>query len=194
MTTNKSPEMRLLSPKDERLYLTAQEQKLFLAATEEEQPENKLFCHTLYYTGCRPSEALELSPERISMDKNEIVFRNLKKRKKDNTGRKKFPEFRTVPVPLSLVDGFDYAFDIRKNQEQKCVFWTMSRPTAYRLVKRVMERAGIRGKQATAKGIRHSFGITLLSGSNPMPTNRLTYLMGHSGTAMTTFYLRDIGK
>jgi integrase len=198
MTTDKSQEMRLFSPEGERLYLTAQERKLFLAAAEEEDRENKLFCHTLFYTGCRPSEALELSPGRISMDENEIVFRSLKKRKKDSRGRTKLPEFRAVPVPKSLVDGFDYVFDIRRKHRKskglKDLFWTMSRPTAYRLVKRVMNRAGIKGKQATGKGVRHSFGITLLSGSKPLPIHILARLMGHTSTKTTEIYLQAIGE
>ncbi len=194
----KSPEMRLFSPEGERLYLTAQERKLFLAAIEEEDRENRIFCQTLYYTGCRPSEALELFPGRISIDENEIVFRSLKKRKTDSRGRKKMPEYRAVPVPKILIDSFDYVFDIRrkhrKNKELKDFFWTMSRPTAYRLVKRVMNRANIKGKQATGKGIRHAFGIALLSGSKPLPIHILAQLMGHSSTKTTEIYLQVIGE
>ena len=194
----KSPEMRLFSPEGERLYLTAQERKLFLAAIEEEDRENRIFCQTLYYTGCRPSEALELFPGRISIDENEIVFRSLKKRKTDSRGRKKMPEYRAVPVPKILIDSFDYVFDIRrkhrKNKELKDFFWTMSRPTAYRLVKRVMNRANIKGEQATGKGIRHAFGIALLSGSKPLPIHILAQLMGHSSTKTTEIYLQVIGE
>ena len=51
MITEKSPEMRLFSPEGERLYLTAQERKHFIAATEDEDRENQLFCQTLFYTG-----------------------------------------------------------------------------------------------------------------------------------------------
>lgn len=198
MITKKSPEMRLFSPEGERLYLTAQERKQFLVATEEEDRENKLFCQTLYYTGCRPSEALELSPGRILMDEKEIIFRSLKKRKQDSRGREKLPEFRAVPVPKPLIDGFDYVFDIRrkkrKGKELKDLLWPMSRPTAYRLVKRVMNRANIKGKQATGKGIRHAFGIALLSGSKPLPIHILAQLMGHSSTKTTEIYLQAIGE
>ncbi len=198
MITDKSPEMRIFSPEGERLYLTAQERKLFLAAAEEEDRENNLFCQTLYYTGCRPSEALELSAQRILIDEKEIVFRSLKKRKKDNRGRAKLPEFRAVPVPKHLIDSFNYAFDTRKKYRKKTglkdVFWTMSRSTAYRLVKRVMNRAKIEGKQATGKGIRHAFGINLLSGSKPLPIHILAQLMGHSSTKTTEIYLQAIGE
>ncbi len=200
MIIEKSPEMRLFSPDGERLYLTAQERKLFLAATEEEERENRIFCQILHYTGCRPSEALELSPGRISIDENAIVFRTLKKRKKDNRGRVKLPDFRAVPVPKNLVDNLDYVFDIRKihrkdskGKELNTPFWIMSRPTAYRLVKRVMDRANIKGKQATGKGLRHAFGLTMLSGSKPLPIHILAQLMGHSSTKTTEIYLQAVG-
>lgn len=198
MSIDKSPEMRLFSAEGERLYLTAQERKHFLAATEQEDRENSLFCQTLYYTGCRPSEALELSPGRILVDEKEIIFRSLKKRKKDSRGRKKLPEFRAVPVPKPFIDSFNYVFDIRrkhrKNEGLKDLFWTMSRATAYRLVKRVMSRANIKGKQATGKGIRHGFAIGLLSGSKPLPIHILAQLMGHSSTKTTEIYLQAIGE
>lgn len=76
----------------------------------------------------------------------------------------KLPGFRAVPVPKNLVDNLDYVFDIRKihrkGKRLDTPFWIMSRPTAYRLVKRVMDRANIKGKQATGKGLRHAFGLT----------------------------------
>jgi integrase/recombinase XerD len=86
MIIEKSPEMRLFcnqlfSPEGERLYLSAQERKRFLTALNEEERENRIFCEVLHYTGCRPSEALELTPDRILIDSKDIVFRSLKKRK-----------------------------------------------------------------------------------------------------------------
>jgi integrase len=157
--TEYSPEMRLFSPKGERLYLTAQERKLFLDAADQEERQDRMFCRLLHYTGCRPSEALELSPGRILMNDSAIVFRSLKKRKQDSRGRTKHPQYRTVPVPTMMVEHLDLVFGIKKLQKRgrglDKPIWTMSRPTAYRLVKRVMNRAGIKGKQATGKGLRH---------------------------------------
>jgi integrase len=114
MITEKSPEMRLFSPDGERLYLTTQERKRFLDALNEETREDRMFCQVLHYTGCRPSEALELTPSRILIDTKDIVFRSLKKRKIDGKGRVKQPEYRTVPVPANLIDIFDLVFDIRR--------------------------------------------------------------------------------
>jgi len=58
----------------------------------------------------------------------------------------------------------------------------MSRAISWRMVKRVIERAGVKGKQATTKGLRHGFGIAMLAGDRPMPLNILRDLMGHTET------------
>lgn len=109
----------------------------------------------------------------------------------------KKPEFRTVPVPKILIESLDYVFDIkktyRKNRNLTTPFWSMSRTTAYRVVKRVMDRAKIQGKQATGKGLRHSFGIAMLSGPRPLPLHILAQLMGHISTKTTEIYTQAIG-
>jgi integrase len=58
----------------------------------------------------------------------------------------------------------------------------------------VAVRATNTREQATGKGIRHSFGITLLSGSKPLPIHILAQLMGHSSTKTTEIYLQAIGE
>jgi integrase len=122
----------------------------------------------------------------------------LKKRKIDGKGRIKQPEYRTVPVPANLIDIFDLVFDIRRlyRRQEGLIkpFWTMIRPTAYRLVKRVMDRAKIKGRQATGKGLRHGFGIALLSGPKPLPVHILAQLMGHSSSKTTEIYLQVVSE
>ncbi|NDY73069.1 site-specific integrase [Desulfobacter hydrogenophilus] len=193
-----APEMRLLSPTGERLYLTAEEREKYLNAAIEEDPIERMYCQILYYTGCRPSEALELTPGRILIEEQSIVFRCLKKRKTDSKGRVKQPEYRTVPVPKILIEHLDLVFDIRQKQKkQKSLntrLFNLSRPTAYRLVKRVMDRASIKGKQATGKGLRHSFGVNMVSGPKPLQIHVLAQIMGHSSTKTTEVYLRFVGE
>ena len=192
-----SPEMRLYSPEGERLYLNAKERSLFLSAANEEDRSERLFCQLLHYTGCRPSEALELTIGRVAVDEQSIVFRCLKKRKKDGQGRIKQAEYRSVPVPQILIENLDLVFDVRnkqrKQQKLKEILFPWSRPTAYRLVKRVMDKANIRGKQATGKGLRHGFGIAMVSGPKPLPIHLLAEIMGHSSTKTTEIYLRFVG-
>jgi integrase/recombinase XerD len=79
----------------------------------------------------------------------------------------KLPQYRAVPVSLRLIEHLDLVFGLRLFHKQndslaaQMPFWSMSRTTAYRLIKRVMARANIKGKQATAKGLRHSKCILL---------------------------------
>jgi len=193
-----SPEMRLFSPGGERLYLNADERQRFLAALDEEDPIDRMFCQLLHYTGCRPTEARELALKGVLINEQCIVFRSLKKRKTDSKGKIKLPQFRTVPVPSILIEHLDLVFDIRAQQKKgkglDTPLWSMSRPTAYRLVKRVMDRAGIKGKQATGKGLRHGFGVAMVSGKKPLALHVLAQIMGHSDTQTTEIYLQVVGE
>lgn len=192
-----APEMRIYSPAGERLYLNQEERKAFLQAATQEAPAERMFCQVLHNTGCRPSEALELTDERILLDEGGITFRTLKKRKHDGRGRLKQPQYRTVPVSNRLLENLDLVFNLRTRVKTPGVvsepLWPMSRPTAYRLVKRVMDRAGITGKQATGKGLRHGFGVAMVTATQPVPIHVLAKAMGHSSTKTTEVYLQVIG-
>ncbi len=48
--------------------------------------------------------------------------------------------------------------------------------------------------QATGKGLRHAFGIAMVSGSKPLPIHILAQIMGHSSTKTTEIYLQFIGE
>ncbi|MCP4236739.1 MAG: tyrosine-type recombinase/integrase [Aestuariibacter sp.] len=71
--------------------------------------------------------------------------------------------------------------------------WHMSCPTAYRLAKRVMDRAGIQGKQTTDKGF-HGFGVAMVTARKPQPLHVLSQFMGHSDTKTTEIYLQVVGE
>ncbi len=62
----------------ERKYLTAAEHGRFLAAADRAPPAERAFCHVLAWTGCRISEALALTAERVEYDDRVIVFETLK--------------------------------------------------------------------------------------------------------------------
>ncbi|WP_241086001.1 tyrosine-type recombinase/integrase [Candidatus Vondammii sp. HM_W22] len=157
-----------------------------------------MFCQLLHFTGCRPTEALQLIPRRVLIEEQSIVYRSLKKRRFDSRGREKQPQYRTVPVPQSFIEHLDLVFDLRarlkRNRGLDNRLWPMSRPTAYRLVKRVMDRAGIVGKQATGKGLRHGFGVAMVTAKKPLPLHVLSQLMGHSDTKTTEIYLQVVGE
>lgn len=193
-----SPEMRLFSPSGERLYCTADERARFLAAAQDEDPIERMFCQVLHYTGCRPREAIELAYERILIDECSIVFRCLKKRKTDNQGRIKQAQYRSVPVPKLLIENLDLVFGIRKVQAKKKQLserlWPKCRTTYYRMIKDVMARADIHGLMATGKGLRHGFGVAMVTAKKPLPIHILSRLMGHSDSKTTEIYLQIIGE
>ena len=195
-TPDYSPEMRIFNKESHRLYLNEPERQRFLDAAKDESRDLQVFCHTLHYTGCRPSEALELSAGRIDLVDHSIVFRSLKKRPYDNQGRKKQPAFRSVAVPERLIEDMDLVFDLRGRQKDKALMterlWGMGRQTAWRVVKRVMARAKIVGPQATSKGLRHAFGVScVLSG---MPLHKIAQWLGHTDTKTTEIYTTVIDE
>jgi len=190
--------MQLFDQDGNRLSLTVEERKAFLEAAKKEEPENRLFCYLVHYTGCRPTEALELNGEQVIIKEKEIVIRTIKKRKLDSHGNLKKPKYRHIPVPEDLIDHLDFVFKIRQRLKKKTdvikPLWSMRRATSWRMVKRVMLRAGVKGKQATTKGLRHGFGIAMFAGDKPMPLNILRDLMGHTETKTTEIYLQAVGK
>ncbi len=74
-----------------RKYLTAGERDGFLQAAERADRPVRTLCMTLAYGGCRLSEALALTVDRVDLAAGVLVFESLKKRR-DGI-------YRTVPVP-----------------------------------------------------------------------------------------------
>ena len=192
-------EMRLYSATGERLYLDAGERAAFLLALDAETPARRMYGHVLHYTGCRPTEALQLTVGRVLVSEQALVLQSLKKRRIDRRGRERAPQYRTVPVPAALIESLDLVFNLRARQRRPGAgrdarLWQMSRPTAWRLIKRVMARAHIQGRQATGKGLRHGFGVAMVTAGRPLPIHVLSQLMGHASTKVTEIYLQMVGE
>jgi integrase/recombinase XerD len=200
-------EMRLFDPKlGQRLYVDTKERERFLAAANQlENRKYRLFCHVLHWTGARISEALELTGQRIDLEQQAIIFRTLKKRKLNRKGEIKAPVFRQVPVPPELTNSLDYLYDLRNLKKSNDPFlslplWSqandpkrpMSRSTGWRIIKRVLDSAGIEGPQATAKGFRHGFGVAMIMGGMDIYT--LQNIMGHERPETTSIYLQVKGQ
>jgi len=65
----------------ERKYLSRNERAAFLdAVLKSPLPAEKAFCLTLFFTGCRISEALRLNVSAIDFEERYLVFRTLKQR------------------------------------------------------------------------------------------------------------------
>ncbi len=83
--------MQLFDAEGRRLYCTEEERRAFVAAAAKAPREVRTFCGTLHATGCRISEALALTADRIDLTGRVIVFGSLKKRRGGVN--------RAVPVP-----------------------------------------------------------------------------------------------
>jgi len=175
--------MRLYDAHGHRLYLTSSEREAFRKAAEQAPREVRTYCHTLLYTGCRPSEALALTADRVDFQAQAITFESKKKRR---TGL-----YRAVPVPGGLLDALDLVHGIR-DRKTKALLWTWSRKTAYTRVVEVMEEAGIAGPQASPKGLRHGFGVACIE--KGIPLNLVQRWLGHAQLSTTAIYADAVGE
>ena len=180
--------MRLHDCRGHRKYLTPGERKEFLQATASAPEDVRTFCATLAYTGCRISEALALTADRVDFPEGVLVFETLKKRRRGI--------YRAVPVPPLLLDTLELVHDLQAVQRRPdrgagTQLWQWSRSTAWRRVREVMGDAGIKGLHATPKGLRHSFGV--LAVTSKVPLNIAQRWLGHSNIAVTAIYADVVG-
>lgn len=181
--------MRLYGPDGGRKYLTAEERAAFLKAAERADREVRTFCGVLTYAGCRISEALALTADRVDLVAGVLVFESLKKRKSG--------VYRAVPVPPALLDALDLVHGLRQAQRRAdggrgARLWPWSRMTAWRRVAEVMAAAGIDGAQASPKGLRHGFGVAAVSAG--IPLNLAQRWLGHAQLSTTAIYAEAVGE
>jgi len=181
----------LFSEVGERKYLNARERKRFYKALSI-LPElsERSFCEVLFWTGCRPSEALELEIMRVNIEDACLVFRTLKKHG-DNKGK----HFRVVPIPKRFARLLNQVHGVLKQQNRNTNLlhrlWSFSRQKAWLIIKAVMKAAKIFGIRACARGLRHSFGIHAILCR--VPETRLQSWMGHSSLKTTAIYVQAAG-
>jgi len=171
-----------------RKYLTAAERQAFLAAAEAAVPDVRTFCETLVHTGCRISEALALTADRVDLGDGVLVFESLKKRRKG--------VFRAIPAPPVFLETLRIVHDLptahaRPDRGHGVPLWDWSRATAWRRVCEVMDTAGIAGLHATPKGLRHGFGIRAIAVG--VPLNMAQKWLGHAQISTTAIYANATG-
>lgn len=187
--------MRLHDPAGNRLYLNAEERSAFLAAARRQPARDRTLCETLHFTGCRPSELIEITPARVDLSGGTIVLRSLKKRR-DATGKPKLV-YRSVPVPPDYLDTLNTAHGIREAQRSRkqaqAPIWKLSRVRIWQIVKRIMIEAGIPdAPQRSPKGLRHGFGIN--AAVNGIPLHMIQKWLGHAQLSTTAIYADAVGK
>ncbi len=173
-----------------RKYLTQEEQERFLkVASDLDRPEIRTLCMTLVYTGCRISEALALTIDRIDLSAKAVSIKSLKKRDKIN--------YRTVPVPDEYLDAMKLVHHIQKFQNLKDggkdrQIWKLGRTMAWKHIRRVMAAAEIQGAHASPKGLRHGFGVRMAQKTrNPRLIQKL---LGHASLETTAIYMDLVGE
>lgn len=176
-------EMRLYDRHTQRLYINAEERHRFVAAAGREVPTIRAFALTLLYTGCRLSEARELTRASFQLPARQVSIRSQKKRQ--------VCHMRELPIPSELVDAIE-AMPISTSG----FLWEqgggmLPRITAYRWIKRLMTAAAIDGPQATAKGLRHGYGVHAIRSG--VPVTLLQRWMGHSSLSTTAIYTHVLG-
>ena len=187
--------MRLHDTAGHRLYLNAEERAAFLAVARRQPARDRTLCETLHFTGCRPSELLEITPARVDLSGATIVLRSLKKRK-DAAGRAKIV-YRSVPVPPDYLDTLNTAHGIREAQKSRrqaaAPIWPLSRVRVWQIVKRIMIEAGLPdAPQRSPKGLRHGFGINATV--NGIPLHMVQKWMGHAHLSTTAIYADAVGR
>lgn len=188
-------EMSLYDDHGNRLYLNAEERAAFLAMARQKPARDRTLCETLHYTGCRPSELIEITPARLDLSGGTVTIRTLKKRK-DSSGQQK-TVYRAVPVPPDYLDTLNTAHGIREAQKSRkqahAPIWPISRVRVWQIVKGVMTEAGVPdAPHRSPKGLRHGFGINAVV--NGIPLHMLQKWMGHAQLSTTTIYADAIGK
>ena len=158
-----------------RKYLTTGERAAFLRAAELADRQVRTLCMALTYAGCRLSEALALTADRVDLSAGVLTIESLKKRRSG--------VFRTVPVPPALLETLDMVHGVRELQSGRSRgrgvrLWPWSRMTGWRAVHAVMQDAGLDGPHASPKGLRHGFGVAAVSAG--IPLNLVQKWLGHA--------------
>lgn len=161
-----------------RKYLIARERLAFVCAASKEREAVSTFCLTLAFTGARISEVLALTASRIDAADEAIIFETLKQRKKRL--------FRAVPVPRALIPILTM-YGIGKDGR----LWSWGRTNGWKVVKTVMEKAGIAEVLRKPKALRHAFAVE--AGQKGIPLNIVQRWLGHARIETTAIYASAIG-
>ena len=132
---------QLYDTREQRKDLTEPERNCFLKASRSAPTPVRAFCEVLAFSGCRLSEALALTPERVDPAAGFLVLESLKKRRRG--------VFRAVRVPSGLLETLA-RLQLRKARDGlTSKLWAWSRTTAWRRVRQVMRAAELAGAAAT---------------------------------------------
>jgi integrase/recombinase XerD len=164
-----------------RKYVNLFERAALLSKLASLSRDERLFVLALIWSGARISEILSLTPQSFQLETCVVAIRTLKRRRH---------VVREIPISSELIADLDRCFDLHQRQRDPKRaaerLWTFHRVTGWRLVKAVMQSAGIHGIRASPRGLRHAFGVGTLAAG--VPLNIVQLLLGHSSIKTTTIY------
>jgi integrase len=176
----------LYAPGGGRKYLNHAERERALAEMAKLPRSQALFALTLAWTGGRVSEILSLTASSFQIEGGIVAIVTLKRRGY---------YVREVPIPPDLMEALDRCFklSIVQGDERRAShrLWPWHRVTAWRLIKQVMRRSSLTGRQACPRGLRHAFGVGSLQAG--VPLNLAQRWLGHARISTTAIYAAASG-
>jgi site-specific recombinase XerD len=173
--------LSLYTRRGERKYINRAERRRVLRVMERLNRDRALFSLLLAWTGGRVSEVLDVRPRDFQIERNVVALRTLKRRR---------PHVREVPVEPGLMAALNCQFNLTELQRNPEManrrLWPISRATVWRVVKGVMLEAGVVGRPACPRGLRHGFGVGTVQAL--VPLNMVQKWMGHSRISTTAIY------
>tara|TARA_R110002073_G_scaffold69054_6_gene171316 strand:- start:6529 stop:7107 length:579 start_codon:yes stop_codon:yes gene_type:complete len=164
-----------------RKYLTPKEREQFIRAGTTLSAAEEAFCLMLAFSGCRISEALQFTADRIDFETRAVVILCLKKRREE-------PVYRAIPFPDWVLAKLKLH---SRSLEASDRLWPWSRGKGWLVIKRVMASMHLSGSHACPKGLRHGFGVAAVQSG--IPLNLLQRWLGHEKLETTAIYANAIG-
>lgn len=169
-----------------RKYLNRHERQRLLDATTTLPEDQALYCLCLAYSGGRVSEVLGVTAAALQLEAELITLRTLKRRKL---------VMRELPLPPWLILRLDRYFGLSTLRRDPPMadqrLWPWHRVTAWRLVRRLAFQAGITGRRASPRGLRHAMGVLALARGAPL--NIVQKWLGHARMSTTAIYASACG-
>ncbi|WP_042375257.1 tyrosine-type recombinase/integrase [Neobacillus jeddahensis] len=171
------------SLKDEELLTESDYKCLIGAANEAHDTRAKALFESMYYSGMRISEALQLRTDHV--EKGLKVIEDIKG---------KGSKYRDIYMSDKLIKSLREYLEVRNqpySSTTKALFvgerGPLTRQTAHSEMKKYAKKAGIEASKAHVHNLRHLFGLRLAE--QGVPIQDIAKYMGHTSIEVTKIYL-----
>jgi len=171
------------SLKDEELLTTEDYERIVNAAEEVGDIRAKALFETMYFSGMRISEVLQLRIDHVQ--KGSRIIEDIKG---------KGGKYRPIYINDKLLKSLRTYLKVRKqpySSTTKALFvgerGPITRQTAHHMIKKYAKAAGIEETKAHVHNLRHLFGLRLAE--QGVPIQDIAKYMGHTSIEVTKIYL-----